>query len=96
MRENFRPSELYAIVKAMEKREKKAAKNRQSQAGRQFGRGKIASEKFPQAIKGRSRDKLAKIAGASGRPARQQRIRAVMRQVQATLSGALEEKQSVQ
>ena len=67
--EDFRPSELYAIAKALEKREQQAAKKRQAEANpaKAGGRKRPLRRKFPEAVKGRSRDKLGKIAGTSGR-----------------------------
>jgi ParB family chromosome partitioning protein len=55
VRADFTPSEQNSIAQALEERERLAAKERQSEAGKQFGRG-IASAKFAQATeKGKSR-----------------------------------------
>ena len=62
VREDFLPSELYAIVKKLEERERKAAKDRQGRPGQ------VRSGKFPEHSEtGQSRDKIGKVAGVSGR-----------------------------
>jgi len=49
-RKAFTPSERVYIAKAIEGQEREKAKERQAQAGKNHGRGKIASGKFPEAI----------------------------------------------
>ena len=68
-RKDFTPSEAVAIAEALEKREKEKAKLRQKQAGKKFGKGKIASGNFPEAIieKGQTRDKIARPTGYSSK-----------------------------
>ena len=62
VRQDFLPSERYVIAKKLEKRERKAAKERKARPGQ------ARSGKFPQqAEKGKSRDKMGKRAGISGR-----------------------------
>jgi len=62
VREDFLPSEMDAIRKKFQEREQAAAKDRQG------GRGRDRSGKFPEQSKtGQSRDKIAKVAGISGR-----------------------------
>jgi hypothetical protein len=55
-RKGFLPSEIGAITRAYEPIERAAAKERQAASG---GKGRIASGKLPEAIKGQSRDKVA-------------------------------------
>ena len=67
-RKDFLPSETVAIAKALEPQEKKAAKERQAKAGPIKGKGKKSgSGKLPEAVKGQTRDKLARYAGVSGK-----------------------------
>ena len=67
-RKDFLPSETVVIAKAPEPQEKKAAKERQAKTGPIKGKGKKSgSGKLPEAVKGQTRDKLAKYAGVSGR-----------------------------
>ena len=62
VRQDFLPSERYAIDKKLGERERKAAKKRQG------GPGRKRSGKFPQQSEtGKSRDKVAKAAGTSAR-----------------------------
>ena len=64
VRENFTPSEWVEISKALKGQEQRAAKLRQSEAGKQFGRG-IAGANFAPATMGKSRERIAKAAGIS-------------------------------
>jgi ParB-like chromosome segregation protein Spo0J len=68
-RKAFTPTEIGAIAQAIAPLERAAAKERQQKAGERYGRGKepIASGKFPEAIKGRARDQVGKVAGVSGK-----------------------------
>ena len=62
VREDFLPSEMDAIAKKFQARERQSAKKRQG------GPGRERSGKFPQqSEKGKSRDKIGKLAGVSGR-----------------------------
>ena len=61
VREDFTPSEQYAIRKALEEQEKQSAKDRQGE------RIDKHSGNFPESSRGQTRDKIAKIAGTSGR-----------------------------
>jgi len=45
----------------------KAAKDRQSEAGKKHGRGKIGCGTVPQPIQGKARDKIGRALGVSGR-----------------------------
>ena len=65
-RKDFTLSEAVAIKRALEPLERKAAKERQKAAGRERGRGKIASGKLPQS-NGRAGDKAAKATGKARR-----------------------------
>jgi hypothetical protein len=57
------------IVKAIEAHVRQQAKQRQVQAGKKHGRGKIASGNLPEAVKPQpqTRDIAAAYAGMSGR-----------------------------
>ena len=63
-REDFRPSEIDAIRRALEPAEKAAAKERQEEGRNQHSQG---SGNFPEGSKGETRDKIGKLAGVSGR-----------------------------
>ena len=57
-----------AIAEAIDEQEREKAKERQREAGKKHGRGKIASGNFPEAIEeGRSRDLIAEKVGWSGK-----------------------------
>jgi hypothetical protein len=58
--------EAKAVVEAIEELEQPKSKERPQQAGKQYGRGKIASTPGSQAIKGRTREKVGKALGVSG------------------------------
>ena len=61
VREDFRPSEQFAIHQALEERERRAAKDRQREhGGTAPGKGKNTGENFPP-VKGKSRDELEKV-----------------------------------
>lgn len=66
-REAWPVSDRVALGKAIEEHEKEKAKERQQEAGKQYGKGKpIASEKFSEAMEtGRAKDKAAEAAGMS-------------------------------
>jgi ParB family chromosome partitioning protein len=68
-RKDFAPSEAVAIGRALEDLEAKQAKERQSQAGPAEGKGKKASGsgKLPEAVGGRTRDKVGEAVGMSGK-----------------------------
>ena len=58
---------MVAIAKALEPQEKRAAKERQAKAGPKKGKGKKSgSGKFPEAVKGKTRDEVARYVGVSG------------------------------
>jgi N6-adenosine-specific RNA methylase IME4 len=64
----FTPSEAVAITRAVRPIEEAAARERQAAAGPATGRGKKSGGgKFPQAVKGKTRDKVGAIVGISGR-----------------------------
>jgi len=68
VRKDFLPSEAVAIAEAIEPLEKKKARARQAQAGPAMGRGKKnGGGKLPQAVTGKTRDKVARYTGMSGR-----------------------------
>jgi N6-adenosine-specific RNA methylase IME4 len=62
-RKQLTPTEAADIADAIEPIEEAAAKERQREAGKERGRGQIASGKFPEAIKGRALDKVGKALG---------------------------------
>jgi ParB-like chromosome segregation protein Spo0J len=68
-RKDFTPSEAVRIAKAIEERERVQAKARQAHAGPNTGKGKKGSAlgKLPEAVKGRTRDKVAEATGMSPR-----------------------------
>ncbi len=68
-RKDFTPGEAYDIWLAVEPLEKAAAKERQAAAGPKTGKGKKKSggATVPQAVKGKTRDKVGAFAGYSGR-----------------------------
>ena len=68
-RKDFTPSEAVRIAKAIEERERVQAKARQAHAGPNTGKGKKGSAlgKLPEAVKGRTRDKVAEAIGMSPR-----------------------------
>jgi ParB/RepB/Spo0J family partition protein len=66
-RKDFTPSESVAIWRAILPLERAAAKERQMAAGKQRGRGIIASGNLPEPITGEARDKAAKATGRKRR-----------------------------
>jgi ParB/RepB/Spo0J family partition protein len=64
VRKDFTPSEGWALEQALLPKLKTEAKARQAASG---GKGRIASGKLPQAIKGRARDKAAAFTGIAAR-----------------------------
>lgn len=54
-----------AVGERIEERERAAAKERQRDAGREFGKG-IASGNLPEAIVGDSRERVGQALGVSG------------------------------
>jgi N6-adenosine-specific RNA methylase IME4 len=68
-RKDWTPSEIDAIRRRCERLLKAQAKKNQATAGPQSGRGakRIGAGKFPEAIKGQTRDKIGAFAGISGR-----------------------------
>jgi ParB family chromosome partitioning protein len=68
-RKDFTPSEAVAIGKALEELERAQARERQAQAGPAEGKGRktTGSGKLPEAVAGRTRDKVAEAVGLSGR-----------------------------
>jgi N6-adenosine-specific RNA methylase IME4 len=69
IRQDFLPSEMVAIQRALEPAERAAAKGRQAQAGPCRGKGakRSGSGKFPEPVRGQTRDKVATYLGVSGR-----------------------------
>jgi len=65
IRKNFTASEMVAVKKYYEPEVKVEAKKRQEELGRTHG--KDPSGKFPEGVKGDTRDIIAKFAGVSGR-----------------------------
>lgn len=64
VRKDFTASEAVAIGRAIEDRERKAAKERQATAGPKEGRGhKTGSSKLDEPVKGRSDERTAKAVG---------------------------------
>jgi hypothetical protein len=63
-RKDFTPSEAVALGKELEKLEAEAAKQRQQEGGRLGGQG---CGKLPQASKGKTRDKIGRVVGMSGK-----------------------------
>ena len=68
-REDWLPSEIDALRRHCESVLKAQAKKNQATAGPQSGRGakRSGAGKFPEAIKGQTRDKIGAFAGISGR-----------------------------
>lgn len=66
-REKLPPTVMVERAKELEEAERDAARVRQSKAGKNFGRGKIACGKLPQAIEEKSRDKVGAAFGVSGK-----------------------------
>ena len=68
-RKDFTPSEGVRMAKDLEERERLQARARQAQAGPDNGKGRkgTASGKLPEAVKGRTRDKVAEAVGMSPR-----------------------------
>jgi ParB-like chromosome segregation protein Spo0J len=68
-RKGFTRSEAVAVGKTIEKKVRAQAKERQAQAGPAEGKGRkrTASGKLPEAVKGRTRDKVASYVGMSPR-----------------------------
>ena len=64
---DFAPSEAVSLGEALEPLERKAAKDRQVEAGKKRGRGKIACGKLPRAIAPKSRDAVGRAVGMSGK-----------------------------
>jgi ParB family transcriptional regulator, chromosome partitioning protein len=65
-RKNFFPSEMVAISTTIEQRERAEAKRRQL-SGLKRGKNKPVVENYPNGGNGKSRDKIAKPLGISGR-----------------------------
>jgi ParB family chromosome partitioning protein len=65
-RRDFSPREAVALGKVLEALERPKAKARQSEAGKQHGRGKIASDQIPEPFKGQTRDKVGRAVGMGG------------------------------
>jgi N6-adenosine-specific RNA methylase IME4/ParB-like chromosome segregation protein Spo0J len=63
-RKDLLPSEAVAIARTLRPLEETAAQERQAATG---GKGRFASGKLPQAIKGRAGDKIARVTGISRR-----------------------------
>lgn len=68
-RKDWTPSEIDAVRRRCESLLKAQAKKNQATAGPQSGRGakRSGSGKFPEAVKGQTRDKIGAFAGISGR-----------------------------
>jgi len=66
----FSPSERVAIAEAIDAHERAKAKQRQKEAGKNHGKGQIASGKFPEAIEEHppARELIAARVGWSGKP----------------------------
>jgi len=69
VRKGFLPSEAVAIARALEPAEKEAARRRQATAGPEQGKGAKVSGggKLPQPVRGKTRDRVARYCGMSGR-----------------------------
>lgn len=69
IRKNFLPSEAVAIARALEPIEREAARQRQASAGPVKGKGAKVTGcgKLPEPVAGKTRDKVARYCGMSGR-----------------------------
>jgi len=68
VRKDFSPSEAVAIAQALKERERERAKANQAAAGPAAGKGKkTGGGKLPPAVKGKTRDRIAKRVGMSGK-----------------------------
>lgn len=96
---DFLPSEMAAIMRALEPEERQAAKARQVEGARRGGktagrgRQKQPSGKLPQGYSGKARDQVARYVGVSGRTLEQL---ANVRERQRALARALRDQKKTQ